>query len=190
MFSISMLSVTSSSSAEASRPLSASAAATIAGSSPLSNWRDERLTATVRGSDDSRRQWAADRQARRRNCSPRTEISPASSATGMKRSGDTGPSRMLVQRARASKPVRIPAPSTLGWKHTTMFSDWIADRSSVSSRKRVCTCCANSTEKKCCSSLPRLFAAYSAVSAAFSRLGQLSPSAGKVATPTLQLTWI
>ena len=80
---------------------------------PLRNWVDDRFTETLTSSG----QPAQALQARRSMAAPISSISPISSTIGMNSAGDTGPSRVLRQRARASKlTIRLVATETIGWK--------------------------------------------------------------------------
>ena len=74
---------------------------------------DDRFTDTLTSSG----QPAHALQARRSMAAPISSISPISSTIGMNSAGDTGPSKVLRQRASASKPtICLVATETMGWK--------------------------------------------------------------------------
>ena len=85
---------------------------TIDGRAGLANCRGDTLTATRTASGH----FARSAQAVRSAHSPIWAISPASSATGMKRAGEMAPCTGWFQRSRASKPVIFSVVVwTTGW---------------------------------------------------------------------------
>ncbi len=105
-WSITTLSVISSSSDAGSRPVAARIAATLSTRSAWANWRADRLTDMTSGAPPgpAARQARACRQAVSRTQRPIGTISPVSSASGMNASGGTSPRVGCCQRTSASNP--------------------------------------------------------------------------------------
>ncbi|MOA05865.1 hypothetical protein D3C78_1254750 [compost metagenome] len=103
-FCISMLSVISRSSRAGSSPVLASTSATSCSRLCCSNWRADRLTASRGMASPCASHAIIWRQASRSTQAPIGLIRPVSSASGMKRAGDTSPRCGWRQRISASTP--------------------------------------------------------------------------------------
>src|SRR6185369_10985703 len=128
-WSISTLSVISSSRASGSRPVRARVRRMSSTRSPCVNCRADRFTETnVRLPPDAPSaafSTAACRHAASSTQRPRATISPVSSAIGMKASGGTRPRVGCCHRTSASKPTTSPRRrSTSGW-YCKRSSSWV-----------------------------------------------------------------
>ena len=113
-----MLSVSSRARQEASRPETRRAVATVSASARLATWAADRLTLIVSGaaSGRARHHSAAWRQACSSTQRPIGSISPFSSATGMKSTGEIRPRSGCSQRTSAStETIARSRSDTSGW---------------------------------------------------------------------------
>ncbi len=145
----------------------------------LRSWRGDTFTARRSGWPSSACIWTTAEHAERSTQPPSLMIMPPSSATGMKRSGVTGPSTGLVQRTSASTPTMAPdTRSSWGWK-TSPSSSWssawrsAAESDSLSLLSSSMPCSNHRTPLR-----PAAFAWYIAMSACLRSAAGSSPSAG------------
>ena len=187
---ITALSVSSSWSSSAGRPVSFSTRATSSTMDSSRAWRAARFTlSTSRASGKSRFQAAACRHASVSTQRPSSTISPVSSASPTKLSGISRPSRGCCQRTSASTPISPASASrTIGWYSTTN-SPWASAAGIAEARAyRACSRSCRSGSNSAHLARPSDLAQYSVMSAAFIRSATVLVAAASASTPMLAET--